>query len=374
MKSIEANDRRLVVQGVSLCILILLPFAMIAVNGSKAFYGILSNSVVRGVADDVSEEVPLRLGTEGPKGTSGADEVVRLVDSPALKDERDNSMLFGVYDPSGEFEHDRSLRLRHVYVSWASFDRVKLTQLLNGIESRGHEVMVTIEPWPVKGGKTDLLPAILAGGYDRVIDELAEILSSLNGPVYVSWGHEMDQDLTERYPWSGSDPKQFVLAYQYVVDRFRRQVDTELRWIWAGVLKEGSQRYWPGAKYADFIGMPIYSYSAWDQKTFGYIRDFRTTFEEKLRVAEKLEKPLLITELGVSGSSDFESFWLHQAFMSLSDYDNLKGIVYFYSKDADGAWGSNVATPDWRVHPDSIRGLVEWSLGSETRESEKSHE
>ncbi|MCB0321696.1 MAG: hypothetical protein KDD60_12290 [Bdellovibrionales bacterium] len=351
--------------------LTLLPFTMIAMNGSKAFYGILASSVGRGserlVVDDYSEELPLRLSTEVTNGDPGADDASELDTSPAPKGEHDNSLVFGVYDPKEEFEQDSSLRLRHIYVSWAAFDRLKLSQLLNEIESRGLEVLLTIEPWPIKSEKTDLLPAILAGDYDSVIDDLAEILSSLNGPVYVSWGHEMDQDLTERYPWSGSDPEQFVLAYRYVVDRVRRQVETELRWIWAGVLKEGSQRYWPGADYADFIGMPIYSYPTWDQKTFGYIRDFRTTFEEKRKVVEKLEKPLLITELGVSGSSDFESFWLHQAFMSLSDYDNLRGIVFFYSKDTEGAWGSKVATPDWRVHPDSIRGLVEWSLGSETR-------
>ena len=35
-------------------------------------------------------------------------------------------------------------------------------------------------------------------------------------------------------------------------------------------------------------------------------------------------------------------------------------VVFFYAKDFEGAWGSEVETPDWRVDADSVRGLVEW--------------
>ncbi|WP_147869121.1 glycoside hydrolase family 26 protein [Stieleria maiorica] len=356
------NDNRLAMQFVSLVALAVLPVSMIAVNGARAFYGILAEprGEVGAGGDSAAQSggvgaIALNLN----KSTDGGPVVP--ANSQPLPD-GDDSLIFGVYDPDGEFDRDHSLRLRHVYVSWADFDPGELRQSLVAKESRGFRILLTIEPWPIAGRGDDLLASILSGSYDQTLKDLAGVLNSLKGPVFVSWGHEMDQDLTERYPWSGTDPDQFVGAYRHVIDQFRRQVKTELRFVWAGVLKEGSLSYWPGTDYADYVGMPVYSYPRWDQKTYGYIRDFRTTFQEKAKVVEELDVPLLITELGVSGSSDFESFWLHQAFMGLGDHEQLKGIVFFYAKDIEGAWGSELATPDWRVHPDSIRGLVEWEL------------
>jgi beta-mannanase len=228
--------------------------------------------------------------------------------------------------------------------------------------AQGFQPLVTIEPWPAANEKGQLMPDIANGKYDRFIDRVAGALHGLDGPVYLSWGHEMDQDIAERYPWSGADPDEYVAAYRHVVDRLRQQATAELHWVWAAVLKEGSLRYWPGDEYADYVGLPIYSFPDWDQHTYGYIRDFRTVFEEKRKVVHAIQKPLMITELGVSGSSDFESFWMHQAFVSLTDYPNLKAVVFFHAKDADGVWGKYVTTPDWRVHPDLIRGLVDWKL------------
>jgi endoglucanase len=123
-------------------------------------------------------------------------------------------------------------------------------------------------------------------------------------------------------------------------------------------------RYWPEDEYVDHIGMPIYSFPDWDRQNYGYIRDFRTTFEEKRRRIQELRKPLIITELGVTGSADFQSFWLRSAVDSLKAYGDLKAVVFYYATDTEGVWGRDVTTPDWRVHPELIRGLVAWKLRS----------
>ncbi len=128
-------------------------------------------------------------------------------------------------------------------------------------------------------------------------------------------------------------------------------------------MKESTCKYWPGDSYADFIGMPIYSFPAWDQMTYGYIRDFKSTFGDKRRFVAELGKPIIITELGVNGSDDFEGFWLHQAFIGLDSQPDLAAVVFFYAKDSDGVWGEKLDTPDWRVNPDLLRGLVAWKVG-----------
>lgn len=365
-------DRRFLQQFGLLLFLIVLPVTMIAFNGVDAVRALWMTDGGRiGMAEDRPELKGSEDGHVDVYDVSGviaeADEssVLAAESMPAQANDQTlgKHLRFGVYDPRDEFAGDNKLSIRHLYISWAAFDSQRLADSLVSLERNRFEPLLTIEPWAKAGSHQPLLPAILSGQYDDIIDELVEILGQLKGPVNIAWGHEMDQDLTERYPWSGADPEEFVAAYRYFVDYIRKRVDTKLNWGWVGVLKEGSLRYWPGDEYVDFVGMPIYSFPAFDQRTYGFIRDFRTTFDEKRKIVAGLNKPLMITELGVSGSPDFESFWLHQAFMALQDYPDLSAVVFFYARDTEGAWGRDLATPDWRVHPDAIRGLVAWNLG-----------
>lgn len=337
MKLQRSIDKRFVSQLVIIALLFVLPIWMVMVNGTKAMKAILfsANKEYRSV-EHASEE--------GRTNITG------------------QSLKFGVYDHAQQFSADNSLELRHVYFSWGAFDEQESLTELSNLERRGFQPMLTIEPWPAKTVEGPLMRNIADGRYDEIVDTVARVLNQLRGPIYISWGHEMDQDLTQRYPWSGVDPKEYVKAYRHVVDRFRQQVQTELLWVWAGVLKSGSEKYWPGENYVDFIGMPIYSFPSWDRKQYGYIRDFRTTFLEKQKVVKQLAKPLMITEMGVSGSDDFKQFWMHQAFLSFSDFPNLMAIIFFQAPDTEGVWGNDVETPNWQVHPDLIRTLVDWKL------------
>lgn len=363
MKLHKAIDRRLASQLVLLGFLTVLPVVMITFNGRKAVRAILA---------------PVSTSADGPAAAlevpTGLNDPLTVVDKPSTTADRPAAtapLHFGVYDPDGVFATDKALKLRHIYISWAAFDPAALAEELRALEAQDFEILLTVEPWPAADASSPLLTGILNGEYDRILDELAGVLRRLDGPVYISWGHEMDQDLAVRYPWSNADPAQFVAAYRHVVDRLRERVDTPLVWIWAGVLKEGSLRYWPGEEYVDLIGMPVYSFPVWDQQTYGFIRDFRTTFEGKCKIVAELDKPLIITELGVSGSTDFGSFWLHQAFLALEDYPQLVGVIFFYGKDHAGVWGTGVETPDWRVHPATIRGLVDWKCTSIEPETEE---
>ena len=141
--------------------------------------------------------------------------------------------------------------------------------------------------------------------------------------------------------------------------------NSEISWVWAPVVKEDCQKYWPGDGYVDAIGMPLYSFPSFDQDYFGYIRNFTTVIDEKYTLISQFGKPIIIVEFGVTGSSDFQSFWLNDAFHNFIHYPKLKGIVFFYSVDTPGAWGEKLPTPDWRIHPELITGLISWLQGGE---------
>jgi beta-mannanase len=140
------------------------------------------------------------------------------------------------------------------------------------------------------------------------------ILSHFTGRIYISWGHEMDQDLTKRYPWSGKDPGQYVAAYRYVHDRINKsQKNNQIYWIWSPVVKKGCEKYWPGDSLVDIIGMPIYSYPAWEKSYYGHIRSFKSWYEEKYGLVKSFQKPVFIIEFGVTGSTDYQTYWLQEA-------------------------------------------------------------
>lgn len=329
-----------------LCALVILPVVMVLMNGKDALQAILYRPAESAeVTSEKSEDVPQK-------------EAKKVEEPPG----KVRPLTFGAYDPTGELADHQNLMIQHIYVSWVQFEEKELREQIASIESAGRQFLLTIEPWPEIDAKDSLLVDITQGKYDEQIRQLSSILSETSGTNYVSWGHEMDQELTERYPWSGKDPLEFIAAYRYVADRIKAAAGPNLKWLWVGVLKDTSAKYWPGDEYVDFIGLPIYSFPAWDQKTYGFIRDFRTTFEEKQSFVADLNKPLMITELGISGSGDFENFWLHQAFLALDDYPRLAAVLFFHARDTEGAWGRDFETPDWRVHPESIRGMVDWKI------------
>lgn len=337
------KNRRLGFQLASIALLTLLPLFMIVRNGMDAM------TIVSPPPNDVQQAANSRIAS-----------LTRSVPTPAT---RTSQLRFGIHDPGKVFVKDGCFKIRHVYISWVNFDSEHLTDTLRELETQGYEPLLTIEPWQRDGSNAPLLPSIANGDYDDVIDRVAQSLRVLEKPAILAWGHEMDQDLTVRYPWSGRPPQEYVRAYQYVVDRIRKQMRTKHKWVWTGVMKEGTNQYWPGDSYADFIGMPIYSFPAWDQTAYGYIRDFKATFGDKRRFVADLGKPIIITELGVNGSDDFERFWLHQAFIGLDSQPDIAAVVFFYAKDSEGVWGEKWDTPDWRVNPDLLRGLAEWKVG-----------
>jgi cellulose synthase (UDP-forming) len=318
--------------------LILFPLIMILVNGERAFHGIL---------------------WQKPKVVMASPEQNLLNDNQNCI-AKEQTREFGIYDPEENFRNDRVLTLEQIYLNWNDSDENGLRSKLDKILKANRIPVLTIEPWHGYRVEANLLTDIAEGKYDLQITRIVRILSGYPGKLYISWGHEMDQDLTKRYPWSGKDPDQYVMAYRYVHDRIDKGLKNDIIWIWSPVVKKGCEKYWPGTEYADMIGMPIYSYPQWDKGIYGHIRSFRSWFEEKSKLVEQFHKPLIIVELGVTGSPDYQTFWLQEAFEYLKRITKVQIVLFFHARDTEGSWGKDIATPDWRTAPQTIVGLVEW--------------
>ena len=271
-----------------------------------------------------------------------------------------NTLSYGMYDPENKFNDYKNLDYEVIYFSWIQFNPNELTEKMNQISIRGRTPYLVCEPWSNSGMATNYLQNIPKGHYDTTLANIAKSIKRFNRAIFLSWGHEMDQDLTSRYTWSGQDSTSFINAYKYVVEYLRKNTKSTIHWVWSPIAKKGCLSYWPGENYVDYIGFPIYSFPAWDRSYYGYIRDFKTTFDEKYHLVKSYNKPIFIVEFGVTGSEDFVAFWSQEAFKTFKQYPLLTGLFFFHSQDAPNAWGKNIPTPDWRMNSEMIKGLVDY--------------
>lgn len=334
-----SDNKRSLWQLIIAVLLIVFPLLMLFFNSTRAVKGITWKM---------------------PETMSASKQQQKKDNAATLPGQKINSPSFGVYDPEGRFIDNKEFGLEQLFCSWINTDTAALRHKIQGIFSDQRIPVLTIEPWNGPHDKKSLLDDILKGKYDENINKIIKTLALFPGKYYLSWGHEMDQDLTTRYPWSGTEPGSYIKAYRYVTDKFRKNLKNKISWIWSPVGKQGCEKYWPGADYVDYIGMPVYSYPAWDKQFYGHIRSFKSWYEEKYGLVKQFNKPVIIVELGVTGSPDYQTFWLQEAFNDIKVTPSLEMIIFFYAKDEKGSWGKNIETPDWRSNPEVITGLVRW--------------
>jgi cellulose synthase (UDP-forming) len=322
-----------------------------ATSESRSRYGILCWGIVAGAA---------ALTTLG-LWWRGSDALGRILATPPHSREvaatghmpgpSDHLSVFrwGVYDPDQLLQAREGFSLEHVFVSWAALDPEWLAEQLASIEQRNRIPLITVEPWAdatQEATTGTLFDDILAGEYDPILETFAETVRDSGTHVFVRWGHEME-NLIGRYPWITRDHALFIKVYRHVVDELRSRADN-IVFVWSPAGNRECPAYWPGDEYVDVVGLSILCFPDWERRQYGRTRSFEEMFSEKYDRVSRFGHPVMIAEFGVAGSNGHQLAWLREAFAGLSDYPLLKSIVFYFSRDIDGAWGQDLATPDWR--------------------------
>ncbi|MDB5259096.1 MAG: glycosyl transferase [Candidatus Taylorbacteria bacterium] len=263
-----------------------------------------------------------------------------------------NRIGFGAYDPSEVFQ-GKQLAIEHVFISWNSYGKGSIARDLAGIEGRGREPLLTIEPWldPSVSSSTDVLSDVAAGIYDSKINDMCSEIAASEAPVFVRWGHEMETiSNRSRYPWAVEDAPKYQRAYRHFVEQCRASAKNVL-YVWSPAGDKGLERYWPGSEYVDSVGISIYGFPEWDLHYFKKVRSFAEIMKEKYARVEKYRKPIMIAELGVAGDKAHQLTWMLIALDELRGFPLVTNAVYFNSLDNPKAWGDGYSTPDWSMDP-----------------------
>jgi cellulose synthase (UDP-forming) len=241
-------------------------------------------------------------------------------------------VTFGAFDPNDHLTSINSLQ--HLYAEW---DRdvsggIPIEEI-DALYRSGVPVLLTYEPWPLDGhSRWRVLSDTSDGEYDDVIRAGARAIASLDQPMLIRFGHEMDINLL--YPWSGRNPDRYVQAYQRVVTLFREEGATNVLWVWSpgGTLDAG--RYYPGDAFVDYVGFTVLQYTVWELEAgHDEPRPIKDLLNEKYQLFLDFNKPMIVAEFGVNLTTDLENVALRDVIVSLPDFPHIRAVVYFNDRN-----------------------------------------
>ncbi|MDQ3809794.1 MAG: hypothetical protein M3336_05840, partial [Chloroflexota bacterium] len=145
-------------------------------------------------------------------------------------------------------------------------------------------------------------------------------------------------------------------SFRHVVSLFRAEGATNARWVWSPAGEPGAQAYYPGEDVVDYVGLTVLGDAEWDWD-MGYPtrRSMLDILRPRYAEVVDLAKPVLLAEVGTSGSPDEQRAWLAAGLAELRALDLVRALVYFDDRNAPNNQRSS--QPDWRLPPGGL-GLL----------------
>ena len=260
--------------------------------------------------------------------------------------------------------------LVHIYTAWGSKREQKFPKKqVMDIKDLGSIPVITWEPWltafdaktnptlkPVETRDQNGLVDIYKGVYDFYLLEWIQQAKNIKTPIFIRLAHEMNDPY--RYPWGPQNNKaeDFVLAWKYIHDLFKKQNVKNVVWVWAphpayGYFKE----YYPGTDYVDYIGIGTLNYGP--VVNWGKWWSFDEIFGNHYPQLAKFNKPILLTEFASLGYGGDRNEWYENALIDLPQrYPLVKGLLFFHF-DSDNT--TTQQTLNWNIiHDEKILKTV----------------
>ncbi|GAB3537274.1 hypothetical protein GCM10027443_29940 [Pontibacter brevis] len=255
--------------------------------------------------------------------------------------------LLGVYDPKLRLTKEKSVSVEHLFTDWPELRNGRFRKKFEGVIARGHQVVVTVEPWlNSRKNDPDVLVNTPRGQYDNELRELYDVVSNAGQTVYLRWAHEMEIPI-HRYPWQSQDPIDYIKCFRYFAT-FRQPRPENIRLVWGPAGDRGSLEWWPGNDVVDYISLAVFGLPDKNITDYRKQETFSTIFKRKFYRMRFVDKPIFITEFGVKGPEEFQKVWLEEAAQTIHNYPEIAGVCYFNQPDEPKAWGE-IKVPDWSI-------------------------
>ncbi|EEW26442.1 glycoside hydrolase family 26 protein [Rhodobacter ferrooxidans] len=269
---------------------------------------------------------------------------------PAAQAAPPGPMPYGAYDPGGDYIDDPALAIEHLFLPWQDVFLPSLQEADTYALARKRALLVTLEPWTWTRDERNtpefLRKGIADGLFDPNVTAICEMLGTLKSPVTLRWGHEMDDD-NGQFIWSGWKPEDYIAAYRHVITLCREKAPG-INVMWSPLGDEGMEAYYPGDEFVDLVGVSVFGLQAMDQLQTGADRSFTDILGPRYERAASFGKPVVVAELGYSGSAAYVDAWEQEVRKDRPEYPRLVGVVYFDQREVY-PWPDNMGLPDWRL-------------------------
>lgn len=291
------------------------------------------------------------------------------IEQPALL-KNPNQVLLGAYDNKTgksfasildlEDTLGTTFPLMHIYTAWGDkpeqeFPRAQAKAILE----LGSIPVITWEPWLSvfdegkypglksmeerdKGG----LATIASGMFDEYIKTWASEAKALEKPIFLRFGHEMNDPY--RYPWGphNNEAQDFIDAWQHVYILFKTVGANNVLWIWSPHPSYGMfDSLYPGKNFVDYIGINIMNFG--DVAAWSKWWSFKEIIGNSYDMLATYDKPIMISELGCLSVGGDRAEWYRAMMASIpTDYPAIKAILFFHFSE------DRTTTPqavDWTI-------------------------
>ena len=256
----------------------------------------------------------------------------------------------GSYDPYGDFADESAIATEHLFLPWEDVELAGLGAADEYASARGRKVLITIEPWSWaldwNVSSAQLRNQILSGEKDANLSAILKTVSGFKSPVIIRWAQEMD-NTSGRFTWSNWAPRDYIRAYQRMVDIIRKELpNAEVMWSPKG--EKNLKDYYPGDEYVDIVGLSVFGYDKFDKIEYGKPLTFAESLKQGYDLAVGFGKPIWVAEAGYEGDLEYLSRWVQDLTASNPEFPELKEVIYFNDKEVWG-WPHGLGLPDWRV-------------------------
>jgi hypothetical protein len=224
-------------------------------------------------------------------------------------------------------------------VQWfTDFDHPWEANVVTTASSNGRIPMIT---WQPTGHPLD---DIISGKEDAYLKRWAQGAKAYGKPIYIRLMPEMNGFWV---PWSG-DPEKFKTSWKHIVDLFRREGATNVKWIFApNCVDEADaaerdriedyrmEKYYPGANYVDVFGISGFNWG--DVPKVHIWRTYEEIFRDAYdRLSSLGPHDFWMVEIASAEQGGNKADWVRDMFASRA-FPNVTAIVWF-NEDKEQQW------------------------------------
>lgn len=199
------------------------------------------------------------------------------------------------------------------------------------------------KPYITWSSSTGTLYGTTTGAYPTISTQLANAVTNVKnfpGTIIVRLCHEFNGNFGGTYGYTKETPEQFILGWKYVVDYFRANNVTNVKWCWGANIWEydnpssntiDPRPYYPGDDYVDYIALDGYMTNMTYQVT-SFESLFLQNYKDLMAMAPK---PFMVGEVGASGTrGGFDKAgWINAMFTTLHNKMPRTEIVTWWDRD-----------------------------------------